>query len=122
MSAAVPRKKRDAAPLQGADHDGIGRVAKRGFHAQFPRLLETRHVIESAAADDGSLNCFVRYFAPWLSFSWPYPFESLLIQRSLYNFLIDGYRLRFPLSVVVAEISGGNAGIVREKREIAFRE
>src|ERR1700723_808239 len=58
MAAAVAREKCHALPFQGADHNCIGGIAERSFHADLARIGEARHGIQPAASDDGELDLF----------------------------------------------------------------
>src|SRR5581483_8495895 len=52
MSAPMASKKRDTLSFQCSNDDGLGRFSERRFQANFARVRETAHGIESAAADD----------------------------------------------------------------------
>ena len=55
MPAPMPRQKGHLAPLQFAQHKGVGRLAKGRLHALFAHVGESGHGVKPAAADDADL-------------------------------------------------------------------
>jgi hypothetical protein len=55
MAAPMARQKGHRAPLQLAQDEGVGRLAKGSLHALFMCIGESRHRVKPAAADDSYL-------------------------------------------------------------------
>ena len=55
MPPSMPRQKRHAMPLKPSDYERIRWLAKRRLHAHFPRIRQSLHRIQSAAADNSNV-------------------------------------------------------------------
>ena len=55
VSAPMPGQKGHLAPLQLAQHKGVGRLAKGRLHALFMHIRKSGHRVQPAAADNANL-------------------------------------------------------------------
>ena len=59
MPARVTGEEGDALALERSDDESIGGIAERRLDAPFAGVLQARHGVEAAAADDADAVCFV---------------------------------------------------------------
>src|ERR1700735_2397544 len=62
MAASVPSQECYAPAFKSADDYRVRRIAERGLQANFPRVGDSRHSIESASAYNSDANRFLRAF------------------------------------------------------------
>ena len=58
VSTAMPRQKRNGHAVQFADDKRVGRFAKRSLDRYLSHILQLRHLIQPAAADDSNAYLF----------------------------------------------------------------